>query len=179
MSLLNAEENEWFNHNLYVHETLLRSWLRCRFPGLKAEVEDIIQETFMKVMEVQRANALDCPKTFLFASARNLAIDYLRRKNVVQFIPLVESGSSFVFRERETIPKMLSKVQEQEMLTKAIGSLPRRCREVITLRKVEGLSHKDISKQLGISKNTIEAQVSVGVRKLRDYFKNYMKEIKE
>lgn len=176
MPPLSADDNKWFEENLYLHEPILRSWLGCRFPGLKNEVEDLVQEAFVKVLKVCKERELECPKTFLFATARNLAVDQLRRKKVVEFIPLVEFDNSFVSENEGEVSRMLTQSQEREMLKEAIAALPNRCREVITLRKVEGLSHKEIAQRLGISSNTIQNQISVGVRKIRDHFRDYIKE---
>jgi RNA polymerase sigma-70 factor (ECF subfamily) len=54
--------------------------------------------------------------------------------------------------------------QELELLNQAIQSLPTRCRQVLTLRKIYGLSQKQIAAQLGISEHTVEAQVGNGMR---------------
>ena len=177
MTSLNAQTNEWFEENLYTYEALLRSWLACRFPGIKEEIEDLVQETFVKVLNAHLEDPLECPKSYLFATARNLAVDSLRRKKILQIIPLVETDASFVSGENKEILLMLTRAQEQEMLTAAIKSLPKRCRDVIILRKIDGLSQKAIAEKLGISVNTVQVHVSVGVRKLRDYFRSYIREI--
>ena len=64
----------------------------------------------------------------------------------------------------------VARAQELELLTKAIQSLPARCRQVITLRKIYGLSQKEVAAQLGISEHTVEAQGTIGLRKLGEYF---------
>ena len=56
------------------------------------------------------------------------------------------------------------------MLTRAIQSLPKKCRRIFTLRKVYGLSLKQISGERNISVKTVEAQISIGVKKSREYF---------
>ena len=54
---------------------------------------------------------------------------------------------------------------QREILTKAIQSLPDRCRQVLTLRKIYGLSQKEIAASLGIAEHTVEAQVATGMRR--------------
>jgi RNA polymerase sigma-70 factor (ECF subfamily) len=49
----------------------------------------------------------------------------------------------------------------------AIGELPPRCREVVTLRKIEGLSQREVARKMGITEDTVERQVSNGIRLLR------------
>jgi len=50
------------------------------------------------------------------------------------------------------------------LLTQAVASLPARCRQVFTLRKVYGLSQKEIAAELKISENTVEQHLAKGTR---------------
>jgi RNA polymerase sigma-70 factor (ECF subfamily) len=68
------------------------------------------------------------------------------------------------------VPNAVARAQELELLTQAIQSLPTRCRQVLTLRKIYGLSQREVAAQLGISENTVEAQGVIGLRKLAEYF---------
>ncbi len=171
-----THEDPWFSENCYIHEPVLRTWLCCRYPGLKEEVSDILQEVFIKALRVYQKNGIDSPKPYLFRLTRNLATDYLRRKKVIEFKVLEEKEESFVVDSQTDILDHLNKHQELELLNKAIKALPPKCRQVITLRKVEGLSHKEICNQLGINANTVETQISVGTRKLKQFFEKYRKE---
>lgn len=68
-------------------------------------------------------------------------------------------------------PASLAKKEELQQLIRAIQSLPNRCRQVITLRKIYGLSQKEVAQRLGISVHTVEAQGSIGLRKCIEYFR--------
>jgi RNA polymerase sigma factor (sigma-70 family) len=72
--------------------------------------------------------------------------------------------------ESADVPQAVARAQELELLTHAIQSLPTRCRQVLTLRKIYGLSQKEVAAQLGITENTVEAQGVIGLRKLTEYF---------
>ena len=54
-------------------------------------------------------------------------------------------------------------------MTEAIQSLPDRCRQIFTLRKVYGLSQAAIGRQLGVSENTVSAQLTIGVKKCMEF----------
>jgi RNA polymerase sigma factor (sigma-70 family) len=71
--------------------------------------------------------------------------------------------------EGEGIPETVARIQELEILTEAIQSLPDRCRQIFTLRKVYGLSQAEIAQRLGVSENTISTQLKIGVRKCMDF----------
>ncbi|HSG69923.1 MAG TPA: sigma-70 family RNA polymerase sigma factor, partial [Planctomycetaceae bacterium] len=68
-------------------------------------------------------------------------------------------------------PESMARKEELQQLIKAIQSLPNRCRQVMTLRKIYGLSQKEVAQRLGISVHTVEAQGSIGLRKCIEYFR--------
>ena len=110
-------------------------------------------------------------KSLLFTTARNLALDFLRRGQIVRFDVL--SGGEADADIAEDLPgveELVCRRQELELLTDAIQALPERCRQVLTLRKIYGLSQKEVAAELGIAEHTVEAHVGVGVRSCTKYF---------
>lgn len=149
---------------------MLRAWLRSRFPA-ERDVDDIVQEAYARVLVARETTAIDSPKAFLFATARNLALARFRRPQTINGQNgLTEFEIESVLDESADVPQAVSRAQELELLTQAIQSLPTRCRQVLTLRKIYGLSQKEVAAQLGISENTVEAQGVIGLRKLAEYF---------
>lgn len=164
------EAAAWFATHLQPHEPMLRAWLRSRFarPG---DVDDVVQEAFVRVLHARQTGVIDSPKAFLFATARNLVLARLRHEAVAGLQDgLTESDASGVLDESADVPRAVSHAQELELLTQAIQSLPTRCRQIITLRKIYGLSQKEVAAELGISEHTVEAQGTIGLRKLAEYF---------
>jgi len=78
-----------------------------------------------------------------------------------------------VLDESVDVRAAVSRTQELELLTQAIQSLPTRCRQILTLRKIYGQSQKQVAAQLGISENTVEAQGTIALRKLGEFFKRH------
>ena len=74
------------------------------------------------------------------------------------------------------MPEAVALNQELELLTQAIQSLPARCRQILTLRKIYGLSQKEVAAQLGIAEHTVEAQGTIGLRKIADFFGRHEKQ---
>lgn len=176
MPLFDKQENDWFLAELYPHEPMLRAWLVSRFPNVN-DFEDLIQEAYIRTVKRQRNKQLAAPKAFLFAIARNLCIDLLRRNKVVRFEALGDLDTQTVSDSMKGIPDCVVDKEDYEMLTQAIQSLPKKCRRIFTLRKVYGLSLKQISEELNISVKTVEAQISIGIKKTRDYFMKLQDEV--
>ena len=89
---------------------------------------------------------------------------------------LAENEALSVLEEGDGIPETIARNQELEILTEAIQSLPDRCRQIFTLRKVYGLSQREIATRLGVSENTVSAQLTIGVRKCMDFMQRCRRE---
>ena len=164
-----SEQFRWFTENVQPHEAMLRAWLRTQFPSA-GDVDDIVQEAFVRVLQARESGAINSPKAFLFATARNLALMQLRHRRVERTDSLTETDVSRILDESSDVPGAVARAQELEILTQAIQSLPTRCRQILTLRKLYGMPQREIAAQLGISEHTVEAQGTIGLRKLAEFF---------
>ncbi len=162
------ETARWFTEHIQGHEAMLRAWLVRSF-GQRLDVDDVVQEAFLRVLRAHAAGELHAPKAFLFATARNLALDQLRRHRVSRTDSLVEADLSNVLDDHDSIPENVARNQELALLTEAIQSLPERCRQVMTLRIVYGLTQRIIGEKLGISDRTVAAQLAIGTKKCTDH----------
>ena len=166
------ETARWFAEHLQIHEAMLRAWLRSRFPQI-GDFDDIIQDAYSRVLAARSKRPLLAPKAFFFATARNLAYDHFRKTVVTTPIVLREFDELSVLDETVDIPETIARNQEIELMTQAIQSLPNRCRQVLTLRNVYGLSHKEIAEQLGISIRTVETQFTVGIKRCTKFMAKF------
>jgi RNA polymerase sigma-70 factor (ECF subfamily) len=142
--------------------------LHARYPTL-TDVDDLVQEAYIRVLQAQTHAPISSVKAFLFTTARNLVVDHFRRCQLASIDPIAEISELTVLEDKPGISETISHQQELEILTQAIQSLPERCRQVLTLRKIYGLSQKEIAAQLGISVHTVEAQVGNGVRRCTEF----------
>jgi RNA polymerase sigma factor (sigma-70 family) len=165
-----SEQARWFAAEVQPHDASLRSWLRGQYPALE-EIDDLMQETYARLLRMHAAEPkrLHAVKPLLFAIARNLALDHLRRRQIVKMEAWPEDEEA-VAEDRPGVDEVVSRRQELELLTEAIQALPERCRQVLTLRKIYGLSQKEIARQLGIAEHTVEAHVGAGLRRCTEYF---------
>lgn len=165
----NTEAFRWFAEQVQPHEAILRAWLRGQFPRA-GDLDDIVQEAFVRVLRAKETQPIASPKAFLFATARNLLLGRMRHEKVAGNFVLTETALSGVCDESADVDAEVGRAQELEILTQAIQSLPTRCRQIITLRRIYGLSQKEVAAQLGIAEHTVEAQGTIGLRKLAEYF---------
>ena len=168
MISLPDNSDRWFQEEILPHEPMLRAWLAQGF-GSRLSVDDVVQEAFLRVLRARETGELQAPKAFLFAVARNLALDQLRRHAVSRTDSLVEADLSNVLDDHASIPETVAREQERALLTEAIQSLPDRCRQVMTLRIVYGLTQRVIGGKLGISDRTVAAQLAIGTKKCTDF----------
>lgn len=162
-----SEQARWFAEHVQPHEAMLRAWLTNRF-GARLAVDDVMQEAYVRLLRARAEGELRAPKAFLFATARNLALDHVRRHHVARTGPLVESDLSNVLDDHD-VTETVARNQELALLTEAIQTLPARCRQVFTLRTVYGMTQREIGEKLGISDRTVAAQLTIGVAKCTEF----------
>ena len=165
-----SEHEPWFREHVMPHEPMLRAWLRSRFSE-EGDVDDVVQEALIRLLRAKEKGPIASPKAFLFATARNLAIGRVRKRIRHATLSLADLDELGVSDESEDVPEAIARSEELEFLTQAIQSLPDRCRQIITLRKIYGMSQKDIARELGISENTVVNQGTIGMGKLARFFK--------
>lgn len=163
------EITRWFAEEVQPHAPMLRAWLRAGFDA-RVDTDDIVQESLMRVVQARREGRVRAPKAFLFATARNLALDRLRRHELARTESMGEMADLDVLDEDADVPETVARHQELALLTQAIQSLPTRCRQVFTLRKLYGLSQREIARRLGISESTVENQITIGADKCTAFF---------
>ena len=164
-----AEEARWFAAELQPHEPMLRAWLRSQFPA-GTEIDDVIQESFLRVLRARQDSAVRSPKALLFATARNLMLMQFRHRQVAREDVLTDFELAGIMDDGPDGADAVARSQELELLTLAIQSLPTRCRQILTLRKIYGLSQKEVAAELGIAEHTVESQGTIALRKLGEYF---------
>lgn len=159
----------WFAEDVQPHEPALRAWLKARFPSL-TDIDDLVQETYARLFRIRAVRKVAETRPYLFVIARNAAVDAMRRNRVISFENLGESERlSVVEEDKPTAAAAASYAEELVLLKDAIAVLPGRCREVLTLRKLHGLSYREIAQQLGIAEKTVEAHVHTGLFRCREY----------
>lgn len=165
-----TDQSRWFAEEVLPHEQPLRSYLRQSLPSL-ADVDDLVQDCFARMMRAKHTGTIRSPKPLLFAIARNAVRDFIQRKGRAQLISITETPELPVLEADGDVVESVCRRQEIALLTEAIQALPERCREVVLLRKIKGLSQREIAELLEISENTVEALAAKGTRRCAEFFR--------
>jgi RNA polymerase sigma-70 factor (ECF subfamily) len=147
-------------------EGVLRACL-YRYVRNSADVDELLQETYTNLLaagSTPNREEIRSIRAFALTVARNVALSWLRHRQVVPIELVADLESLELLDERGQVEEIVNTHQELALLTAAVASLPTRCRQVFTLRKVYGLSQKEIAAELNISENTVEQHLAKGMR---------------
>jgi RNA polymerase sigma factor (sigma-70 family) len=160
-----TELDEWFSTEILPLEGMLVRYLN-RVWSNSWEVLDLRQEIYVRIYESAQVRRPESPRAFLFATARNLMTDRIRRARVVS----VESGHDYegidALVDEISPERRISAREELQILARAFDALSHKCRDIIWLRRVEGLSQRETAERLGIHEGAVESQMARGMRTL-------------
>jgi RNA polymerase sigma-70 factor (ECF subfamily) len=159
--------DDWFVLEVLPLEAALVRYLR-RNARDGDDVADLRQEVYVRLYEAARQRRPDLVKPFVFAAARNLLIDRARRAQIVSIEAFADLDVLDLSQDDLTPERHASGSQELHLLQAALEELPARCREVVKLRKIDGLSQREVAAHMGITEDTVEKQIGKGMRVLAD-----------
>jgi RNA polymerase sigma factor (sigma-70 family) len=162
---MNQDLENWFVSAILPHQGALTGFL-MRICKSSSDVADLRQDTYIRVCESAARSRPRSPKAFLLATARNLAIDRLRRERMVFAAHASSEVPPDHSADELTPERLLAARQDLQQLTRAFASLPERTRSVIWLRRVAGLSQREAAESLGIDEGALEGHMTRGMRRL-------------
>jgi RNA polymerase sigma factor (sigma-70 family) len=157
--------DRWFIREVVAHEASLMRYLARAWRD-RSEIPDILQDCYIRVYESAARSRPAYPKSFLFQTARNLMVDHLRHRRVVPIEGVEDLDALNVSIEELTSERRATGVQELRHLSEAFDQLPEKCRVVVWLRKVEGLSQREVAERLKVGETTVEKHLARGIRAL-------------
>ena len=136
------------------------------------EVEDIVQETYVRLCQIAKPKHIQHPKSYLFKTARNLALDNVKRAENLLSEPWnerSEEGFGNASAEVDEVLEQAASSEEFGHFCEAVRLLPVQARRVFVLKKVYGYSQREIADELGLAQSTVEKHVALAVRRCAEY----------
>jgi RNA polymerase sigma-70 factor (ECF subfamily) len=154
------------------NEVALKRFLR-RFIKSREGADDLAQEAFLRAFAAESGRLIVSPKAFLFKVAKNLALNELAKQSSVTIEPLGDSEAQEVLEDNSqaAVDDAVDGRERIRMLACAIAALPPQCAKVFILRKMQGLSQKEIAARLNISVRTVENHVALGLVRCKAYMR--------
>jgi len=163
-----ADVNAWFVREVLPLEAGLIRFLSRRWRNQK-DVEDLLQDVYMRVYEAAQKELPHPARPFVFTVARNLLINRSRREHVVAIQSVADVDLLNVFDEEPGPERNVMAREELVRLQEALDQLPPRARQAVILRKIEGLSRREIAERMGITEQTVNRHLTDGMYALTEH----------
>ena len=160
--------NSWFCREVLPLEPALTQFIRRNWAN-GADVIDLRQEIYERALVGARSGIPLHTRHYVYTVARNHLINRAKRASIVSFELVADMATFDGNVDAFGTERHLSARDELRRAEAGLKRLPRRCRDVVLLRKVEGLTTRETAERLGISVNTVEKQMTQGMRALVDY----------
>ena len=141
------------------------------------EVEDIVQETYVRVCQIENKDAIREPRSFLFRTARNLALDHVKRaeSRLTAGTDAIDEVPAANFMSSSEVDSTYTQVVSDEefvLFCEAVRELPKQCRRAFILKKVYGYTLKEIMAEMGVGQPTVETHIVNGTKKCVQYLRD-------
>ena len=134
--------------------------------------EEIVQDVFIAFWENREVLIIEKSiKSYLFTSVKNRSINYLKSKiNNINFVNIdsADSENHILITDQPLELKELD-----DLIQKAVSSLPPRCKEMFHLSRNSEMTYQEIADALDVSKETVKSQISEAIKKIKDYLNKH------
>jgi len=150
-----------------------RSQLRRAVSGIvrSEEVDDIVQETWLKSYEAELKQEIKFEKTYMLQTARNLALNHVSKAAEKHNISVSELDEQDGVFESLKLEQQVESKQRFLNFCRATDTLSPEVKRVFLLKKVYQLSQREIADHLQISESTVEKHVAKGLHQCAIFLK--------
>ena len=142
-----------------------------RFLTSEPDIEDVLQDTYIRAVEAEKTTKIRAPKAFLYKVSKNLALNY-KSQAYGRLTDLVADFDELLVLSEGPLPEKQVEYEKQFVdFCRGVKLLPDKCRRVFILRKIYGFSNQEIADRLGISVSTVETHLARGLLTCKNYLK--------
>ena len=155
----------------FEHRDALGRFLQARI-GASGDVEDLLQDLYLKVAALDPATEVREPRAFLYRLASNQMMDRWRSghrsiaRDAAWRLANHATGPGEDMADAPSAEAVVAGRQALAALTQTLDRLPEKTRHVFNLHKFEGLSHAEVATRLGISRSSVEKHMMDALRTL-------------
>ena len=162
-------ENRTLSSLYRLHRTSIFRFIRGRLRN-REKAEELTQDVFLKMIGLMERSEVKNHKAALFTIANNLLIDTFRGEQVRRkIISEWDDESAEVAGTSNSMESRLDNQRIVNWLCEAILALPERCQEAFILRKIDGLSYKEIAASMNLSVKTVEKHLARALLECKKY----------
>jgi RNA polymerase sigma-70 factor (ECF subfamily) len=156
------------------NEAAIRRYL-ARYRANAQDLEDFVQETFLRGFAAEMKSAIKEPKAYLFQIAKSIALEALRKNQRARTSALEDCGGTELLLDEDQAgaAAWLEGRRKLALFVRAVAELPPQCRTAFLLRRVEGLQYKQIANRMRISVSAVEKHVTAGLLKCSAYLREH------
>ena len=151
------------------------------YVGYMGDAENIVQDFFLYLWERKEIlPELRQADAYLFSAIKHRCLNFLRSRlsvidNKRPLSDVQEQEFKLKLYSLQLLDDSQMSIDEVEkQIYRAIDSLPERCREIFVMSKLKGMKYREIAESLGISQNTVEGQMAIALKKLREELRHCM-----
>jgi RNA polymerase sigma factor (sigma-70 family) len=153
----------WVGSHVLPHEAAVRAWLKS-WTGRDQDIDDIIQEAYCRLAAMDDVTHVGNGRAYMFQTARNIVLEQVRRSKIVRIDNVTDIGSLSIVDEAPPMDRVVSGARELQRVEQLIEQLPLKCRRIFILRRIHGVSQREIAQMLGITEAAVEKQAARGLR---------------
>ena len=133
------------------------------------DVEDIVQETYVRVFQISGAKEIRSPRSFMLRTARNLALDYAKRAETRLAYSMEDMDETIFSSDIDGTLEKVCVNEEFSIFCAAVRELPTQCRRAFVLKKVYGYTQREIAHEMQINEKTVEGHIGNGITRCKSF----------
>jgi RNA polymerase sigma factor (sigma-70 family) len=155
----------WLAAEILPHEGAARRWLG-RVGAQPSAADDIVQEAYSRIIRTPRWSEVRSGRAYLLVCVRHIYAEQIRRQRIVP-IDFRDDLERLAGAEEAPGPdRIIAARDDFSRVRRLLADLPERARQILWLRRVQGLSQRDVATALGVSENVVEKQLALALRRL-------------